>query len=64
MPLTFVLLALSICAVWLPSIRLGAKIDAPPWLVLLFGAMVSGLAQGYSIDQAGEHRRSSNTGDP
>lgn len=47
MPLTFVLLALSICAVWLPSIRVGAKIDAPPWLVLLFGAIASGLAQGY-----------------
>ena len=47
MPLTFVLLALSICAVWLPSIRVGAKIDVPPWLVLLFGAIASGLAQGY-----------------
>lgn len=47
MPLTFVLLALSICAVWLPSIRVGAKIDAPPWLVLLFGAIASGLAQRY-----------------
>lgn len=47
MPLTFVLLALSICAVWLPSIRLGAKIDAPPWLAFLFGAIASGLAQGY-----------------
>ena len=47
MPLTFVLLALSICAVWLPAIRVGAKIHAPPWLVLLFGAIASGLAQGY-----------------
>ena len=47
MPLTFVLLALSICAVWLPAIRVGTKIHAPPWLVLLFGAIASGLAQRY-----------------
>ena len=47
MPVTFVLLALSICAVWLPSIRVGAKFHVPPWFILLFGAIASGLAQGY-----------------
>lgn len=47
MPFTFFLLALSICAVWLPSIRVGEKIDVPPWLVLLLGTIASGLAQGY-----------------
>lgn len=47
MPVTFVLLALSTCAVWLPSIRVGAKLGVPPWSILLFGAIASGLAQGY-----------------
>lgn len=47
MPVTFVLLAFSICAVWLPSIRVGAKLVVPPSPFLLFGAIASGLAQGY-----------------
>lgn len=47
MPVTFVLLALSICAVWLPSIRVGAKLHVRPWIILLFIAIASGLAQDH-----------------
>ena len=46
MVLTFVLLGMSICAVWLPAIRISEKRIAP-WLILFACAVVSGLLRGY-----------------
>lgn len=46
MLLTFVLLALAICAVWLPPIRFPGSLFVPPWALLFLGATVSGLLFG------------------
>jgi uncharacterized protein len=42
---TFVLLALSICAVWIPALRVSGR-NIEPWAVLFAGAVLSGLAAG------------------
>lgn len=44
--LTFVLLALAICAVWLKPVAVTARIAAAPWMVLFAAAVVSGLISG------------------
>ena len=44
---TFGLLALSICAVWLPPIPVGKRFNVPGWLLLFVAAILSGLAAGY-----------------
>lgn len=43
---TFVLLGLSICAVWLPDIKFGRSRTLPPWLPLFIAAALSGFACG------------------
>jgi membrane protease YdiL (CAAX protease family) len=47
MAITFGLLALSICAVWIPPIPLGKRFDVPAWQLLFVAAIASGLAAGY-----------------
>ncbi len=44
--ITFVLLALAICAVWLKPIHINEKIILPPWVTLFIASMVSGLLAG------------------
>ena len=44
--LTFVLLALAICAVWLPRFRLAGSVFVPPWALLFLCATLSGLLSG------------------
>jgi len=46
MLLTFILLGLSICAVWIPNIALGHGFSVPLWALLLAAATASGLASG------------------
>ena len=43
---TYVLLALSICAVWLPSLQFRNGLNLPPWLVLFCFAIGSAYATG------------------
>lgn len=52
MIITYALLALSICAVWLPSIQLAGRFNLPLWLLLFLCAATSGLATGYLQPQA------------
>ncbi|MES2949678.1 MAG: CPBP family intramembrane glutamic endopeptidase [Pseudomonadota bacterium] len=47
MIVTYTLLALSICAVWLPSVRLAGRFNLPPWLALFGCAVASGLITGH-----------------
>lgn len=47
MLITFGLLGLSICAVWLPAIQLGKQYCIPPWLLPFIGAVIAGLLSGY-----------------
>ena len=44
--LTFVLLALAICAVWLSRFRLAGSVFVPPWALLFLCATLSGLLSG------------------
>jgi membrane protease YdiL (CAAX protease family) len=44
--LTFLLLGLAICSVWLPSITMGEG-KLPPWAVFFIAALVSGLVFGF-----------------
>ena len=44
--LTFVLLALAICAVWLPRFRLSGSVFVPPWALLFLCATLSALLSG------------------
>lgn len=44
---TYALLALAMCAVWLPSLRVAGQFTLPPWLLLFVCAIASGLAFGY-----------------
>lgn len=44
MQVTYVLLGLAICAVWLPSVPVGHGSGLPPWVVLFTSAVVAGLA--------------------
>ncbi len=46
MLLTFVLLALAICAVWVPPFRLTSSVFVPPWALLFLCATLSGLLTG------------------
>jgi membrane protease YdiL (CAAX protease family) len=46
MPITFIILAASICAVWLPSLQLGKRKIAP-WPVLFICALGSGFIQNF-----------------
>ena len=46
MLLTFILLALAICAVWLPPIHLRGSVFLPPWALLFGAATISGLVSG------------------
>jgi membrane protease YdiL (CAAX protease family) len=46
MLLTFALLALAICAVWLPQFRLTGAVFVPPWALLFVCATLSGLLIG------------------
>ena len=46
MLLTFILLGLSVCSVWIPNVALGRGFSVPPWALLLAAAMASGLAYG------------------
>lgn len=45
--LTFGLLGLSICAVWIQPIQIRKQFDLSPWLLLFIGASASGLLFGY-----------------
>lgn len=47
MLMTYGLLGLSIGATWLAPIRMAKQFSIAPWLLLLVGAIVAGLAQGY-----------------
>lgn len=47
MEITFVLLGISICAVWCPSIAITKNIRFPPWLIFFCLAVISGLVFGY-----------------
>ena len=47
LPLAAGLLALAICAVWLPALRLSNTITIPLWLVLFLAAILTGLSAGY-----------------
>ena len=47
MPISFSLLALAICAVWLPPLRIGARSPIPIWPLPLIGAIAAGLLAGY-----------------
>lgn len=46
MLLTFILLAISVCAVWTKEIKISTWL-LPPWVVFLIAAMVSGLINHY-----------------
>jgi len=46
MVITSVLLALAICAVWIPDVRVAHNLRVPPWIPLLLIAMVAGLMHG------------------
>jgi len=43
MALTFALLGLAICAVWLPSVQISGHWQMPPWIVLFVAAIAAGL---------------------
>jgi membrane protease YdiL (CAAX protease family) len=45
--LTFGLLAVSICVVWLRPIQIARRFALPPWIVVFCAAIASGLATGY-----------------
>ncbi|MET3129894.1 membrane protease YdiL (CAAX protease family) [Oxalobacteraceae bacterium GrIS 1.11] len=45
--LTFGLLGLSICSVWLPSVALSTRINLAPWMILFGAAFISALSAGY-----------------
>lgn len=47
MPVPFVLLVLSICAAWLPSLSIGQKFRVQPWAVVYAVAVIAALAQGF-----------------
>ena len=47
LPLAALLLALAICAVWLPSHRLSNAFIIPVWLVFFLGAVLTALSAGY-----------------
>lgn len=47
MPMTFCLLGLAICAVWLRPYRTAGQTGIPLWLLPFTGAIVAGLAAGY-----------------
>jgi len=47
MPVPFVLLVLSICAVWLPSLPVGSKYRVAPWCVVYVVAVLAALVEGY-----------------
>lgn len=47
MPISVSLLALAICAVWLPPLRIGARSPIPIWPLPLIGAIATGLLAGY-----------------
>ncbi len=47
MPIIFGLLGLSLCAAWLPSIRIGQRWRLPPWLLPFIGAVAAGLLSAY-----------------
>ena len=46
MLLTFILLGLSICAVWIPNVALGRGFSVPPWALLFATAIASGFVYG------------------
>ena len=46
MAITFGLLALSICAVWIPPFPIGERVVVPAWKVLFVAAIASGLVAG------------------
>ena len=52
MLITFGLLGLSICAVWLPPLQVGKKSSISPWLLLFIGAIAAGFLGGYLSWQA------------
>jgi len=43
---TYTLLVLAICAVWLPSIPISAQRNLPPWLILFLGSVACGIVAG------------------
>lgn len=43
---TFVLLGLAMCAVWLPSVRLGERCTVPPWAPVFAASIVAGAVSG------------------
>ena len=43
---TYILLGLSICAVWAPNISLGGGRSVKPWVLLFAAAIISGLSSG------------------
>ena len=47
LPLAALLLALAICAVWLPSLRLSNAFTIPVWLVFFLGAVLTALSARY-----------------
>lgn len=52
MAITFSLLALAICAVWLPPVPMGKCLRLPLWPVFFGGAIASGLVAAYLTWQA------------
>ena len=44
--ITFIFLALAICAVWLKPVYIGKRIAMPPWIAFFAASMVSGLVAG------------------
>ena len=44
MEVSYVLLGLAICAVWLPSVPIRQGSELPPWILLFISAVVAGLA--------------------
>src|SRR4051812_1269387 len=47
MNITFGLLGLSICSVWLSLNPLGARVRISPWILLFIAALLAGLAGAY-----------------
>jgi CAAX protease family protein len=46
LPVPFLLLALAICAAWLPALPLGGRFRLPPWTLLYAAALLAAFVQG------------------
>jgi hypothetical protein len=52
MEMTFALLGISICSVWIPSIPISKKIHIPLWIIFFTCAVISGLIAGHLTYEA------------